>query len=55
MEKQEIITRLRAALVEARRPHYGRNDDEIDYLHEGVGMVEDLVKELEKENNNDDT
>ena len=53
--KKWIITRLRAAISAARRPHYGSNDDEIDYLHEGVGMVEDLVKELEKENNNDDT
>ena len=50
MEKQEIITRLRAAISEARRPHYGSNDDQIDYLSDGVSMVEDLVKELEKEN-----
>jgi hypothetical protein len=49
MEKQELIKRLRAALVEARRPHYGSNDDEIDYLSDGVSMVEDLVEELETE------
>lgn len=49
MKTQEILDRLKAAVMAARRPHYGHVCDELDYLYEGINVVEELIQELEKE------
>jgi hypothetical protein len=47
MDNQHIKDRLKQAIAEAKQPHYGYNDIELDNLWDAIAMVEALVQEME--------
>jgi hypothetical protein len=47
MDYQHIKDRLKQVIAEAKQPHYGYNDTELDNLWGAIAMVEALVEELE--------